>query len=107
MSSCVLAVYAFVALCGVMRSYVISWPATMWGPAIAMVRVVHPSVRLSHDNFSETKRDRHMVTRKLEFETELPDLESAIRFAIGSTVPPFWVFPGWHCAHSDKMGRLA
>jgi len=37
-----------------------------------------------------------MVTRKLEQETGLLDSASAIRFAIGSTVLPFWVFPGWH-----------
>jgi len=44
----------------------IGWPAAMWGPAIAKVRVVRPSVCLSHANISETKRDRRMVTRKLE-----------------------------------------
>jgi len=44
---------------------VISWPATMWGPTIVLVRVVRPSAYLSHANTSETKRDRRMVTRKL------------------------------------------
>jgi len=44
----------------------ISWPATMWGPAIVMVCVVHPSVFLSHMNISKTQRDRCMITRKLE-----------------------------------------
>jgi len=39
-------------------------------------------------------------------ETPLRDSESAIRFAIGSTVPPFWVFPGWHFAHSDRNGPV-
>jgi len=43
----------------------ISWPTTMWGPAIVMVRVFRPSVCLSHANISETKRDRRVVTRKL------------------------------------------
>jgi len=47
-----------------------------------------------------------MVTRKLEVESGLPDSESAIRFAIGSTVPPFWVFPGCHFAHSDRNGPV-
>jgi len=36
----------------------------------------------------------------------LPDSESAIGFAIGSTVPPFWVFPGWHFARSDRNGPV-
>jgi len=58
-----------------------------------MVHVVRPSVCLSHVNISETKRDRRMVTGKFEQESGLPDSESAIRFAIGSTVPPFNVLP--------------
>jgi len=45
---------------------VVSWPATMWGPAIVMVRIFRPSVCLSHANVSKTKRDRLMVTMKLE-----------------------------------------
>jgi len=28
------------------------------------------------------------------------------RFAIGSTVPPFWVFQGWHFAHSNRNGPV-
>jgi len=56
-----------------------------------MVCVVCPSVRLSVRlslaNISESKRDRLMVIRKLEWESEIPDSESAIRFAIWSTVP--------------------
>jgi len=36
----------------------------------------------------------------------LPDSESAIRFAIGSTVSPFWVFPGWHFTHSERNGPI-
>jgi len=47
-----------------------------------------------------------MVTRKLEWETGLSDSESATRFAIGSTVPPVWLFPGWHFAHSDRNGAV-
>jgi len=43
-----------------------------------------------------------MVTRKLEWEAGLPNSESAIRSAIGSTVLPFWVFPGRHFVHSDR-----
>jgi len=39
----------------------------MSGPAIVMVHIVCPSVCLSHMNISETKRDRCMVTRKLEY----------------------------------------
>jgi len=74
----------------------------MWGPAIVMVCVVRPSVCLSHANISETKRDRHVVTRKLEYETELPDSESAI----GSTVPPFWVFLRRHFDHADRNGPV-
>jgi len=66
----------------------------MWGPAVVMVHAVCPSVCLSHANISEAKQDRHVLTKKLEYESRLPDSESAIGFAIGSTVPPFWVFPG-------------
>jgi len=47
-----------------------------------------------------------MVTRKLKQKTELPDSESAIRFLIRSTVLPFWVFSGWHLAHSDRNGPV-
>jgi len=47
-----------------------------------------------------------MVTRKLEWEAGLPDPESAVKFAIGSTVPPFWVFLGWRFAHSDRNGPV-
>jgi len=36
----------------------------------------------------------------------LPDLVSAIRFTIGSLVSPFWVFWGWHFAHSDRNGLV-
>jgi len=67
-----------------------------------MVRVV----RLSHADISETKRDRRTVTRKLEQKSWLPDSESAIRFVIGSMYPPFWVFPGWHFTHSDRIGPV-
>jgi len=46
---------------------IFSWPATMWGPAIVMIRVVRPSVRLSvclsHANVSETKRDRPITMK--------------------------------------------
>jgi len=47
-----------------------------------------------------------MVTRKVEYETGLPDSEYAIRFAMGSMGLPFWVFPGWHLAHSDRNGPV-
>jgi len=47
---------------------------------------------------------RPMVTRKLEWKTGLPDSESAIRFAIGSTVLAFWEFQGWHFAHPERNG---
>jgi len=47
-----------------------------------------------------------MVTMKHKYEFGLPDSESAIRFAIGSTVPPLWVFPGWHLTHSDRSGSV-
>jgi len=63
-----------------------------------------PSACLSHANISETKPNRH--TGKLEQETGLPDSESAVRFAIGSTVQPFWVFTGWHFVHSDRNGPV-
>jgi len=48
------------------RLFVLNWPATLCGPAIVMVRVVRPSVCLSHANISETKRDKPMVTMKRE-----------------------------------------
>jgi len=56
------------ACCIVSRTVIaiISLPTTMWGPAIVMVRVVCPSVCVSHANISESKRDGCMVTRKLE-----------------------------------------
>jgi len=58
------------------------------GPAAVMVRVVRPSLCLSHANISESKRNKRMhATRKLEQESGLPDPESAIRFAIRSTIP--------------------
>jgi len=72
----------------------ISWPTIMWGPALVMVCVVRLSVCLSHANISETKRDRLMVTMKREKELGLLDSEPVIRFAIRSTVSPFWVLPG-------------
>jgi len=77
----------------------------MWGPAIEMVRVVRLSVNLSHANISETKRDGHMVTRKFEWETGLPDSESAIRFAIGlfRHFGCFWVGTS---PFSDKNGPV-
>jgi len=34
------------------------------------------------------------------------DSESAIRFSIGSTVLPFWVFLGQHFARCDRNGEL-
>jgi len=75
----------------------------VWGPAIVMVRIVC----LSHANISETKRNRrHMVTRKRKWETGLPNLESAIRFAIEYTVSPFWVFLGWHFVNSYRNGPV-
>jgi len=42
---------------------VVSWPPTVWGPAIVMVHIAHLSVCLS---ISATKQDRCMVTTKLE-----------------------------------------
>jgi len=61
----------------------------MWGPAIVMVRVVCPSVCLSVTRkYLRKKRDRRVVTKELEKGSGLPDSESAIRFAIGSMVPP-------------------
>jgi len=47
-----------------------------------------------------------MVTMKREYERGLPDSEFAIRFAIGSMVLPFWVFPGWHFTRSDRHGPV-
>jgi len=66
--------------------YFVSWPATMWRPAIVVVRAVCPSVRLfvclSHANIFKTKW--------YYYKTRLLDSESTIGFAIGSTVSPFW-----------------
>jgi len=45
-------------------------------------------------------------TRKLEQESGILESESSIRLTIGSTVPPFWVLPGWHFAHSDRNGPV-
>jgi len=77
----------------------------MSGPPIVMVCIVYLSIRpslcLSHANISETKRDRKLIQ-----ETGLSDSESAIRFIVGSMVPPFGVFPGWHFAHSDRNGPV-
>jgi len=41
----------------------ISWPVIVWGSAIVISAL---SVCLSHANISETKQDRHMVTRILK-----------------------------------------
>jgi len=76
----------------------VRWPTTVRCPAIVMVHVV----RLSRAHISETKRVKHMVSKELKQESRLPDLESAIGFVIRSMVLPFWVFPGWDFAHSDR-----
>jgi len=47
-------------------AHFISWPTKMCVPALVMVHIVRPSIWLSHRNISETKRDRRMVSRKLE-----------------------------------------
>jgi len=40
---------------------------TMWdGLATVMVGIVCPSVHASHANISESKQDRHKVSRKVE-----------------------------------------
>jgi len=51
-----------------------------------MARVFRPSLCVE---VSETKRNLRMVAKKLEQETGIADSESAIKFTIGSTVPPF------------------
>jgi len=66
---------------------------------------VCPSVYLSHANISETKQDRGIVARKLEQKSGLPNSESFT--AIESTFPPFWVFPGWYFARSDRNGAVS
>jgi len=72
----------------------------MWGPAIVIVHFVHHlSACLLHANISKTKRDRRVVTRKLEQEFGIPDSESVIRFTIGSTVPPIRVLSCRHFVH--------
>jgi len=43
---------------------------------------------------------------KREQKLGLLDSEAAIRFVIGSTVPPFWALSGWHFAHSDRNGLV-
>jgi len=40
---------------------VVSWPTTIWGPVIVIVRIVHLSVCLSHVNISKTRQDRHNI----------------------------------------------
>jgi len=71
----------------------ISWPATMCGPAIAMVRVVRPSVCHTQISPKLSEIDLWLLWNA----NRLPDSESAIRFAIRSTVPPFWAVTaeGW------------
>jgi len=80
----------------------ISWLATMWGPAIVMVRVVRQSVCLSHANIYETKRERHMVNRNPGFPIQnLPsDSRSEVRFRhFGcfrfGTISPIQTEMGW------------
>jgi len=48
-----------------------------------------------------------MITRKLEYETGLPDSKSAIRLATGSSVPPFWVFRVSTSPIQTEIGQLA
>jgi len=58
----------------------------MWGPTIAMVHTVCPSVVLSHVNISETKQDRPTVTGKSNRNPGFPipnlpsDSRSEVRF---------------------------
>jgi len=74
---------------------IINWPATIWGPAIVMVRVVRPSVCLSHSNISETSEiDVWLLGNSNRTPGGLPDSESAIKVAVESMVPQFWVSPG-------------
>jgi len=47
-------------------SVFLAGPPKCGGTAIVMVRVVRQSVCLSHADISETRRDRPIVTRKLE-----------------------------------------
>jgi len=58
-----------------------------------------PSVCLSHMNISNTKQDRHMVTRKLGFLIQnLPSIsQSEVQFR------HFWCF---RVSHSDKNGPV-
>jgi len=62
--------------------FVISWPATIWGSHSNGPRC--PSVCLSQANISETKRDRHMVTRKLEQKTGPVVLVNVTNGSVGS-----------------------
>jgi len=83
---------------------IFSWPATMWRPAIVMVRVVRLSVCHTRISPKLSEIDIWLLgnsNRKL-----IPDSESAIRFAIGSTVLPFWVFPGWQTARNGSVGLV-
>jgi len=66
----------------------------MWGPAVVIVHVVHLSV--CHTRMSP----------KLS-ETNLCLLGNSNRkpgFPIQNS--PFWVFPGWRFAHSDRNGPV-
>jgi len=49
-------------------------------------------VCLPHAHISEDKRDAAVVTMKHEYEIDIPDNESVIRFATGSTRSPLWAF---------------
>jgi len=58
---------------------------------------------LSHANIPETKRDKAMVTKKPEQEIWVPDSESVIRFATGSSLR--FCHSGWSFDRETRKWR--
>jgi len=82
--------------------WLVSWPATMSGPAVVILCVVRLSVTCEYLKLSEI--DIWLLgnsNRKPGF-----PIQSAIRFAMRSTVLPFWVFPVGTSTIQTEMGRL-
>jgi len=84
-------------------SDITSWPTTMWGPTIVMVRVVCLSVCLSHTIHPKLSEIAVCLLGK---KSRLHGEEFPIKFAIGSKVPPFWVFPDQYFASCDRHREL-
>jgi len=86
--------HVFIACQRTVIIIIISPRPTIWGPAIVMVRVVRLSVVLY---VCHTR----MCPKLSEIDIWLlGNSNRKLGFPIQN--PTFWVFPGWHFAHSDR-----